>query len=148
MAGWCLCKRGCLIQGQCLEKKPLWVSALSVLPWISEALLLLHVGVFSLHRKEEPGRKIWEGREAGLPWRVTDGGTQQGFPPLSCDLAGAGQDPGGEKFSAPLASTEVSLSRVGLHFYVCVPLISLLDSMCSFTHSLIFSNNIHCSQYS
>lgn len=99
-------------------------------------------------QKEEPGRKSWEGREAGLPWRVTDGGTQQGFPPLSCDLAGAGQDPGGEKFSAPLASTEVSLSHVGLHFYVCVPLISLLDSVCSFSHSLIFSNNIHCSQYS
>lgn len=106
-----------------------------MLPWSSEALLLLHVGVFSLHRKEEPGRKSWEGREAGLPWRVTAGGTQQSFPPISCDLAGVGQDPGGEKFSAPLASAEVSLSRVGLHFYVSVPLISLLDSMCSFSHS-------------
>lgn len=122
-----------------------------MLPWIS--LLLLHMGVFSLHRKEEPGRKSWEGREAGLPWRVTDGGTQQGFPPLSCDSAGAGQNPGGEKFSAPLASTEVSLSRVGLHFYVCVPLISLLDSMCSFTHSLFFQtisivvNILNCKQH-
>ena len=42
---------------------------------------------------------------------------------------------------------KVSLSHMGLHFYVCVPLISLLDNMYSFTHSLIFSTNIHCSQH-
>lgn len=69
-----------------------------------------------------------EGREAGLP-----GGHRRG-------LAGAGQGPG-ERHSQHLIR-EVTPVPCGFHFYVCVPLISLLDSMCSFTRSLIFQQPI------
>lgn len=76
-------------------------------------------------------RRNLRGKAGKAETRVSRGGPQAG------PSAGAGQDPG-ETHSQHLWLPWKSLSRAGLHLYVCVSLIFLLDSMCSFTRSLIF----------